>query len=327
MNILIITQEISRVVEPLLNSGFNVAAIIESAPRGYSYSKVSQGVAKTFIVTLKKIIKRNQTLQNLCKSRGIEYHLMHKGNDIETENFVRSNNPDLIVIYSMSQLIKKNLFTIPRLGTINLHPAFLPEYRGPNPDFWHYHDMNLTPGVTVHYIDEGEDTGDIILQDRINVPLGIRSTERLNILIGEVGCKLLLESIKLIGSNNVDRKPQPVLSPTCRARNLLEEEHNTIINWVDWPIERIWNILRGTESWLNAVDQPSGIYSGQRWQILDYEKRSDKDSRLLGGISKDDQGYFIECWDGVIRIRKTFNFRVFLRFIYLRFRNIVGDNQ
>ena len=327
MKIIIITQGISRVVEPLINGGLNVVAIIESAPRGYTHSKVYQDIGENFIAITKKIIGESQTLQNLCKSRGIGYHLMHKGNDSETENFVRSNNPDLIVIYSMSQLLKKNIFNIPRFGAINLHPAFLPEYRGPNPDFWHYYDMNFTPGVTVHYVDEGEDTGDIIMQDRISIPLGVRSTERLNILIGEIGCKLLLESIELIGSNNVERKPQSVLSPTCRARNLLEEEHNTIINWTDWPIERIWNILRGTESWLNAIEQPCGFYTGQRWNILNYEVCSNHEMKNLGSIYKYNGRYFIKCHDGIIQIEKNFNWKIFLKYIYSALRKKFGIDE
>jgi methionyl-tRNA formyltransferase len=327
MKIILITQGVSRIVNPLIHSGNELVAIIESAPRGYSPPDRMRQLIRRCSSAIKRIVFRNPTLLDVCKGRDIAYHLMHKGNNIETERFVKLLNPDLIVIYSMSQLLKKNIFTIPRLGTINLHPAYLPEYRGPNPDFWHYHDMNLVPGVTVHYIDEGEDTGDIILQDRIDVPLGMPSTERLNILIGEVGCKLLLDSVALIKNNAVTRKSQEKLSTTIRARHLCDAEHKSVINWSDWPIERIWNILRGTESWLNALDQPSGIYSGQRWQILDYEKISYKDLRSLGGISKDDQGYFIECWDGVIRIKKNFKFRVFFRFIYLRLRNIVGDNQ
>lgn len=84
----------------------------------------------------------------------------------ELESWVKSLSPDLIVVYSMSQLLKENIYSIPRFGTINLHPSYLPEYRGPNPIFWMYYNMEKQGGVTVHYIDQGEDTGNIILQKR-----------------------------------------------------------------------------------------------------------------------------------------------------------------
>ena len=311
-------------VMPLIDSEHDIVAIVESAPRGYSPSRSAPPLFSGFISLIKRVAIRNYTLRGLCKSISIPYHLMHKGNELETEAFVKFHNPDLIVIYSMSQLLKKSVFKIPRFGAINLHPAYLPEYRGPNPDFWHYYDMNLTPGVTVHYIDKGEDSGDIILQAKTNVALGVPSTERLNVLIGEVGLSILLESIELIESKKVCPKPQAKISPTIRARHLFEAEHKSIINWAEWPIERIWNILRGTESWLNAVKQPSCIYTGQRWSILGYEKCSMQSVKNLGGISKDNRGYFIECNDGYIRVNKTFDLRVFLRYIYLVLRKTVS---
>ncbi|WP_281085258.1 formyltransferase family protein, partial [Methanosarcina acetivorans] len=77
-------------------------------------------------------------------------------------NNIRNLEPDLIVVFSMSHLLKENVFNVPSYGTVNIHYSYLPEYGGPNPLFWQYYDYILDPGVTLHYVDKGEDTGNVI---------------------------------------------------------------------------------------------------------------------------------------------------------------------
>ncbi|AAM07923.1 formyltransferase family protein [Methanosarcina acetivorans] len=81
-------------------------------------------------------------------------------------NNIRNLEPDLIVVFSMSHLLKENVFNVPSYGTVNIHYSYLPEYGGPNPLFWQYYDYILDPGVTLHYVDKGEDTGNVIYQRR-----------------------------------------------------------------------------------------------------------------------------------------------------------------
>ncbi|MGI6455390.1 MAG: formyltransferase family protein [bacterium] len=85
------------------------------------------------------------------------------------ERWVREKNPDFICVKSMSQLLKENIFSIPKYGTINLHPSILPNYRGPNPLFWTMFNQECESGMTVHYINKGEDTGDILRQYTIKM--------------------------------------------------------------------------------------------------------------------------------------------------------------
>lgn len=272
MRILIITSGISRICEPVLDNGFNVVGVLESMPRGWRPNS-----QKNFYCFFKGIyhaaFKRNINLEKFCSDRLIPYNKIYNGNEAAITTWVEETNPDLIVVFSMSQLLKKDLIDIPKSGVINLHPSMLPEYRGPNPDFWQYYNMEMNPGITVHYIDEGEDTGDIIFQERVHIPLGIKSPERLDKLIGAVGSSLLLKAIQAIQSGTAPRIAQPTCSPTLRARNLKPEEHKEIIDWENWPIERIWHVMRGTELWLNAYEQPKGIFKGQRWVVGEYERK------------------------------------------------------
>lgn len=275
LRILLITQGISRAVQPIFSSGHEVVAVLESMPR--NFSKINkQNLLLKFLKSIRGIFSRNNiSLKQFCEKNSTPYNFIWKGNSKEIIPWIEDKKPDLIVVFSMSQLLKEDVLSIPSFGVINLHPSYLPSYRGPNPDFWQYYEMEMNPGATIHYIDPGEDTGDIIFQERLNVPLGIKSPERLDKLVGQLGVSLLLRAIDAVAENKVPRLKQPKESPTIRARNLIPVEHIKIIDWESWPIERVWHVLRGTESWLNAIPQPQGLMKGHRWSIEAYEKTRD----------------------------------------------------
>lgn len=305
MKIILITQGLSRLLLPLINSGHNVVGIIESMPRDFTENKKEGFLFRLLKKIYSLFNKKHQTLKNFCEERNIEYTYICKGRDKEIDQWVKNINPDLIVVFSMSQLLRESIFRQPRHGTINMHPSYLPEYRGANPDFWQYYNMEMNPGVTIHYVDKGEDTGDIIYQERVHIPLGTKSPERLDKLITETGVPLMLKAIQAIKEGNAPRQPQTPLSPNDRARNLKPEEHAKIINWQEWPIERIWHILRGTELWLNAFEQPKGLYKAQRWLVGDFEKQSN--NHKAGSLVKYQGKYALAVPEGYIYLSKSFS--------------------
>jgi methionyl-tRNA formyltransferase len=73
-------------------------------------------------------------------------------------------DPQLIVVANFSQILRRPLLDLPPLGVINLHPSLLPKYRGPMPYYWVLQNREPTSGVTVHFVDENVDTGDIVAQ-------------------------------------------------------------------------------------------------------------------------------------------------------------------
>jgi len=75
--------------------------------------------------------------------------------------------PDIIVSYNYRFILRKEVFDKSPLGTINLHISYLPWNRGADPNFWSHADRSPA-GVTIHYIDEGIDTGDIITQKEVS---------------------------------------------------------------------------------------------------------------------------------------------------------------
>jgi methionyl-tRNA formyltransferase len=307
LKIIIFTQGLSRIVKPLVEK-YEVVGIVETIPKNYN---LNNSMLRTLYKKIKKFIKKDNalTLSDYSHMNNIPYYFMNNGSDKSLENWVKEKNADIIIIYKMSQLLKRNIFEIPKYHAINLHPAYLPMYRGPNPWFWSYYNLDKQGGVTLHFIDDGEDTGDIIYQEKYDIPLGMKSPEMQDLAIGNIGLNLILKALDNI--DDLPRQKQPKESPTKKARNIKADEHKNIIDWNNWEIVRIWHLLRGTELWLNALDQPKGIYKGQRWTIENFEK-CDMNGYEVAKVYKESNKYFVACKDGKIFLSLKFSLKNFV---------------
>lgn len=86
------------------------------------------------------------------------------GQEQDLVDFMAALDIDIICVNSMLHLLPSSVFSLPPFGALNLHPAGLPKYRGPNPLFWQFYRQEEQIGVTIHFIDEGEDSGNIVKQ-------------------------------------------------------------------------------------------------------------------------------------------------------------------
>lgn len=124
--------------------------------------------------------------------------------DVNREDFIetlKSLNPDLGVSISFGQIFKPNTIHILPKGLINLHASLLPTYRGLMPNFWVLLNREKETGITIHYIDEGIDTGRIIFQARMPIPPQVTYYKLVQIS-KEVGGKCLINIIRKIQSGN-----------------------------------------------------------------------------------------------------------------------------
>lgn len=133
----------------------------------------------------KFLVKNNENIVGLCLH---EKKYQNNGNEIieslnldkekifeitdinsaKTFNFINSVKPDLILSIYWRYLLPESIIKLPKKGCINYHPALLPYNRGKNPNVWPIIE-NTPAGVTLHYIDAGIDTGDIISQKEVHV--------------------------------------------------------------------------------------------------------------------------------------------------------------
>jgi len=152
---------------------------------------------------------------------------------------VRQINPDLIFVNSYSMLLCSEILAIPRYGAVNVHGALLPEYRGPNPTQWALLNDETETGVTMHYMDEHFDTGEIIAQRR--VPIYFDDTWRdIQAHISVETDKMLEEEIpKLLAGTNT-RRPQDESRAKKWPRRHPEDGQ------IDWhqSVHYIYNLVR-----------------------------------------------------------------------------------
>lgn len=134
----------------------------------------------------------------------IEVERINSGRSLER---IRALQPDLIAVANFSQILRHPILAIPRKGCINVHPSLLPAYRGPTPCYWVLANRESTTGVTVHYVDTGIDSGDIIAQRRI--PIRPSDTERsLRSTTASVGAELIVEAVQQIARGAVNSRAQ-----------------------------------------------------------------------------------------------------------------------
>ncbi|MEG1256007.1 methionyl-tRNA formyltransferase [Clostridium sp.] len=123
-------------------------------------------------------------------------------NNINFINSVKKLNVDLITSVNFGQILKSDIINLPSKGCINTHASLLPNYRGRAPLNWAILSGEKEVGVTVHYIEEGIDTGDIIIQERI----AVKDTDYIGDVLNSVKSiypGIVLEAVKLIENNKV----------------------------------------------------------------------------------------------------------------------------
>tara|TARA_B100001059_G_C17836051_1_gene588179 strand:+ start:3853 stop:4773 length:921 start_codon:yes stop_codon:yes gene_type:complete len=89
--------------------------------------------------------------------------------DNELIEIIKKIKPDLIISCYYRKIFPKNLIKLPKQGIINIHPSLLPEFRGPVPTAWAIYNDKKETGVTIHNVDGGIDTGDVLVQSKIRI--------------------------------------------------------------------------------------------------------------------------------------------------------------
>ncbi len=120
-------------------------------------------------------------------------------NSPETLQQIKDWQPDLILSVYLNQLIKRDLINL--APTLNIHPALLPRHRGLFPYFWVIANGDKETGVTIHWVDEKFDTGDLLLQERIPVTPS-DTISSLSYKSAQLGADMLVKAVNLIAAGN-----------------------------------------------------------------------------------------------------------------------------
>lgn len=159
------------------------------------------------IDTLNRHLNRGEAYspKTLAKRHGVDYRYVTDVNSSEYLGYVEEIEPDIIASVAATQKFEKELIEAPQDAAINIHSSLLPKYRGVSPNFWALLNDEDYTGITVHYMDDEIDTGDIISQERLPIKKG-DSLHSLNKRVAEKGSDVLLESIEKIRSGKVEAR-------------------------------------------------------------------------------------------------------------------------
>jgi methionyl-tRNA formyltransferase len=149
-------------------------------------------------------------------------------------------NPDMVVVAAFGQILRKDIIDYPPLKCLNIHPSLLPKYRGAAPLNWQIINGETKTGVTIMLMDEGMDSGDILLQEE--TPLGASETYgEVHDRLAQLGATLLIKTIEQMVDGTAKRIPQDASAMTLAPR--LKKETGKI-NWND-KVSDIINLIRG----------------------------------------------------------------------------------
>ncbi len=160
-------------------------------------------------------------------------------NKPEAVEALRAVNPDLLVVAAFGQLLRPVVLQLPSLGCVNVHASLLPKYRGAAPIHWALIHGEGETGVTTFLMDEGMDTGPILLQRRTEI--GPEETAgELEERLARMGAELAVETVEGLWHGKLTPVPQPPNGPL--APKLHKEDGR--IRW-EWEAQRIHNLVRG----------------------------------------------------------------------------------
>ena len=167
--------------------------------------------------------------------------------DSEAVKEINAFAPDAIVVLAYGQILPREILTIPRLACLNLHASLLPQHRGAAPVQAAIAAGDSETGITVMYMDEGLDTGDVLLQHKIDI-LQDDTGGSLHDRLAEVAPDALLQALELLEKGNAPRIPQD--SSLASYAPKLEREHGKI----DWnePADVIERKVRAFNPWPGA---------------------------------------------------------------------------
>jgi len=160
---------------------------------------------------------------------------------------IKNLNADVFVVVAF-RMMPEVLFSIPRLGTFNIHASLLPDYRGAAPINFAIINGEKKTGVTSFFINEKIDEGNILLQEETDIS-DYETAESLHDKLMYLGADLAIKTLNELAEGTLKEKPQPDIKKPKLAHKIFKE--NTQINW-NQNSKQIYNFIRGLSPYPSA---------------------------------------------------------------------------
>ena len=271
-------------LEAVFNAGHNIIGVVTNPdkPKG-------RGMKMVFSPVKEFALEHNITI----------YQPLNIKNNNEFIEEIKALNPDIICVVAYGKILPKEILNIPQYGCINVHASLLPKYRGAAPIQWAVLNGESVTGVTTMYMNEGMDTGDIILTKEVFIEEDETTGELWNRL-SKIGGELLTKTIEKLENGEASRIPQG--NDYTMAPMLSKEMAK--INWQEKNSKEIKNLVRG----LNPIMGAYTMYESKKiklWKVEIIENCEIEQNWQLPGeilISNDKEGLYIKTIDGIIKV-------------------------
>ena len=283
-------------LEAIYNAGHNIIAVVTNPdrPKGRGMKMIASPV------------------KEFCMQQNIPVLQPEKIREIK-DTLVQLN-PDLFCVVAYGKILPKDILDIPKLGSINVHGSLLPKYRGAAPIQWAVLNGDKTTGITTMYMDEGMDTGDIILKQEVEIGEN-ETTGELWKRLSKIGGELLTETVDKIEKGIAPRTKQGkdfTLAP------MLKKEISKI-DWENKTAQEIKNLIRG----LNPIMGAYTTYNNKKIKIWkadkietqkfmeehpEFKNHIDRFTTMVGGtiiFSDEKKGLYVKAKDGILLIQEV----------------------
>ncbi len=210
---------------------------------------------------------------------------------------LRALNADLQVVVAF-RMLPEIVWNMPPMGTINVHASLLPHYRGAAPINWAIINGERYSGVTTFKLKHEIDTGNILLQERVDISENCTAGE-LHDMLMEAGAALLARTIKGLEEKTLQETPQ-LITDNAQPLPTAPKIYTATCN-IDWnkPITEVYNLIRGLSPYPAAFTS----LEQKKIKIFSAEKQPGKDNEACGHFITDGKSYLkFACQDGYISV-------------------------
>ena len=205
--------------------------------------------------------------------------------------------PDLLVVIAFGQILSAEVLSIPRIGAINVHASILPQYRGAAPIQWAIINGENETGVTTMWMDEGMDSGDMLLTAR--VPITSKDTAgTLHDVLSHLGANLLIETLNALALGTLIPTPQDHSVATYAP---LLKKNDGVMDWTK-DADRLDCFVRGMHPWPGAFT----FYKRKRLKIVKARAVKKTTDLAPGTVLESFPGDLdVATGDGILRLEEV----------------------
>ena len=271
-------------LEAVYNEGYEILAVVTNPdrPKGRGMKMVESPV------------------KEFAKEKNLKIYQPEKvKKNIEFIEEIKKLQPDVICVVAYGKILPKEILEIPKLGCINVHGSLLPKYRGAAPIQWAILNGDKETGITTMYMNEGMDTGDMILKEKVTIGED-ETTGELWDRLSKIGGELLVKTLKEIEKGTAPREKQ---GDDFSIAPMLDKKMAKI-DWENKSAIEIKNLVRG----LNPIMGAYSFLNGKKikfWNVAIATNKEIPAEGLKNGtviLSNPKDGLFIKTKEGIIKV-------------------------